>query len=405
MLRTPLVKTFFVGCASLILLQGCLSGNYQVSHAELVRLAQRPPAVRGEHVRVLQQTAYGADDVGWGDVDEDASSPPQTTGSINVTTSQGGGDHDGGAGRFGQGGPGPSGSGSGFGSGPGSGHSGAAHGGLVHSGAGRVGSTSGSAPSGGGSWGGGGGGGGEEAIVMAIVAVVIANGIGVALAIVEGRRFDGWARVQPEQRLLLVTSSGSQWLPLSALTEHDAAIAERAVIVDEEANVQRLDRAPLDRKGFSYEFELGSARLNTAAGTRDFGFASRTGIGYFPTQTLGLLFASQVAFGDADETRKGGAIFNGRIGAELEFLPVRAWRVHAGLYTELGGALALQDLPDRTHSWSGLYAATGFLAQIDWTTRLAVNLRCGIAALPAHPASAFTQRNYVPELTLGIAVY
>ena len=141
--------------------------------------------------------------------------------------------------------------------------------------------------------------------------------------------------------------------------------------------------------------------MNTVSGTRDFGFVTRTGIGYFPTQRLGLLFADQFAFGYA----KGGAIFNGRIGAELELLPVRAGRLHAGFYTELGGALAIQDRPDRSHGWSGPYLALGFLAQIDWTTRLALNLRGGIAALPAHPASSLSERSYVPELTLGISVY
>ena len=93
------------------------------------------------------------------------------------------------------------------------------------------------------------------------------------------------------------------------------------------------------------------------------------------------------------------------VAGELEYLPVHAGRLHAGFYAELGGALVIQDLPDKTHSWSGPYAAAGCLAQIDWTTRLALNLRGGIAALPAHPASSFLERSYVPELTLGISVY
>ena len=108
---------------------------------------------------------------------------------------------------------------------------------------------------------------------MAVIAAVIANGAGVALAGVERRRFDGWARVTPDEWLLLVRPEGNEWLPLSALTVRAAATAERAVIVDHDANVLRLDRAPLDRKGLAYEVELGTAVLNTMSGTRDYGFA------------------------------------------------------------------------------------------------------------------------------------
>ena len=156
---------------------------------------------------------------------------------------------------------------------------------------------------------------------------------------------------------------------------------------------------------FTLGLELGSARLNTVSGTRDFGFAARTGVGYFPTQTLGLLFANQFAFSESGDSPRGNAIFNGRIAGELEYLPVQAGRFHAGFYGELGGALAIEDMPDKTRSWSGVYAAAGFLAQVDWTTRLALNLRGGIAALPAYPGRNALERSYVPELTLGISVY
>jgi hypothetical protein len=166
-----------------------------------------------------------------------------------------------------------------------------------------------------------------------------------------------------------------------------------------------LKRAPLSRRGFAYEFELGSARLNTASGVRDFGFASRMGFGYFPGQTLGILLGGQVTLGRAHDALADGSVFNGRLFGELEYLPVHAVRFHAGLYAELGGALAIQDLNDKTHSWSGLYASAGFLAQLDWTTRLALNLRGGIAALPAYPNAVGFERAYIPELSLGVAVY
>jgi hypothetical protein len=372
-----------LACACLLSLEGCVSRNYQVSAAELMRLAQSPPAARGERVRVLQQTTLSEDEVALdaseesegedqaGDNDQPSGST-STEVSVNLSGAHEDGSRHAARGSFGH-------------SRPRAGASGARHGS---------------------SWGtGGGGGSGEDAIFMAIVAVVVANGVGIALAATEGRRFDGWARVRPDQPLVLITPQGRQWLPLWALSERDAASAQRAIIVDRGASVLRIDRAPLCRKGLAYEVELGTAALNTVNGRQEFGFASRTGIGYFPTQTLGLLFADQVAFGESQRAPRGGAVFNGRVAAELEYLPIRAGRLHAGFYTEMGWALVLQDLPDKTHSWSGPYAGAGFLAQVDWTTRLALNLRGGIAALPAHPASSLLERSYVPELTIGIAVY
>ena len=127
--------------------------------------------------------------------------------------------------------------------------------------------------------------------------------------------------------------------------------------------------------------------------------------GYFPTQAVGVLPGGQLAFGQSHDAASDGSVFNGWLFGEFEYLPIHTERFHAGFYAELGGARGIQDLPDRTHSWSGLYGAAGFLAQLDWTTRLALNLRAGIAALPGYPGSNDLDRAYVRELTLGVAVY
>jgi len=393
------VKSFLSGCAMLFTLGGCLSSNYQLSHAELVRLTHIPPPARGARVRVLQQAAFNADDVSAEDLDREEEDTPSSSPSslrFEVSVSDEDAPQSGGPSRLEHGGVGSGSSGHDpwhFG------HPSPVHGSAGHA---RV-SSSGGSPAGIG--GGGGGGGAGEAIVVAVVAVVVANAVGVALASVEGRRFDGWARVQPDAPVVLVAASSTQVVPLSALTERDVARADHAVLVDRDASVSRWGRAPLDRKGFAYELELGGARLNTATGVRDFAFASRTGIGYFPTQTIGFLLADQVAFSEHGDEPKGGAVFNGRIAGELEYLPIHAGRIHAGAYAELGGALALEDLPDKTLSWSGIYASAGFLAQIDWTTRLSLNWRGGIASLPAYPGGDALDRSYVPELTFGISVY
>ncbi len=379
-----------MGCVGAFALSGCLSNNYQVSREELLRLARTPPEQRGEHVRVLQQTSLGADDVGA----EPEELEPAGGGDVTVNLN----------GVANGGGPGP------HPSGGAATHSpwqpgGAGHAAPVHVGSPHAGVSSGGHGGGGGGFSLGGGGGGNDAIVEAIVAVVIANGVGVALAVTEGRRFEGWARVDPEAGIFLISATDTEWLPLSALTEDEAKSAQRAVLVDHGERVHRLARAPLDRQGLAYEVELGAGGLNTVDRTSELGFACRSGVGYFPTPDLGFLFVDQVAFGEGGARLGYGAIFNGRLGAEVEYLPVRAGRFHAGFYAELGGALVLQDLPDKTHSWSGAYTAGGFLTQIDWTTRLAVDLRAGIASLPAHPGRSLAERSYEPELTLGVAVY
>jgi len=358
------VKVLSVGCAGAFALSACMTNAYEVSHGELLRLARTPPAQRGERLRVLQQTSLRSDDLQEGE-DEQRASGTGLSANVNV-----------------------------------SGGSGSARP------AGAPAHAAWSASHGGG--GGGislGGGGGNGAIVEAIVAVVIASGVGVALATTEGRRFDGWARVRGDAGIYLITAGDTEWIPLSELTEAEVAGAEHGVLIDRHGSVQRLARAPLDRIGVGYEVELGSAALDTVDRATQFGFACRTGVGYFPARDLGILFADQVAFAEADARLERGAIFNGRVGVEVEYFAARVGRFHAGIYGELGGALVLQDLPDRTHSWSGPYAAAGFLAQIDWTTRLALDLRAGIAALPAHPATSLADRAYLPELTIGLAVY
>src|SRR5690606_11694845 len=43
---------------------GCTLRQYEISHAELERLAKLSPTERGQRVRVLQQTAYDHDELG-----------------------------------------------------------------------------------------------------------------------------------------------------------------------------------------------------------------------------------------------------------------------------------------------------------------------------------------------------
>jgi len=79
---------------------------------------------------------------------------------------------------------------------------------------------------------------------------------------------------------------------------------------------------------------------------------------------------------------QAGTVFNGRAFLEGQFLPLRFGRLHLGAYGEGGYAWLLHDAPSRTDRASGAYPAAGGLLQIDLTTRLAAIFRGGAAWLP-----------------------
>ena len=255
----------------------------------------------------------------------------------------------------------------------------------------------------GGGGGGLGGGDGEALLIIAIIAVVAAAGVMAVYASTEGQRFDGWMMIPEEKPVLLELEDGSRyWMALGDIQPEDARHVKRAWIDEKDQELQRLERAPLRRRGFTYSLEMGAAQSSSTDGPGPYGFQSRVGLGGFFTQEFGLLFGAQFTAAD-----RGGTIFNGRFLAELQlFLPWSYQGVHLGGYGEVGYGWVLQDLPGRTESAHGVTPGGGLLLQYDLTTRLALSLRLGATRQPAlSPARRRTDPFWVPEAALGLVVY
>jgi hypothetical protein len=247
-----------------------------------------------------------------------------------------------------------------------------------------------------------GGGDGEAAIAVAVAALVVATGALAVAAPTEGQRYDGWLRLQPEQPLYLMDSSGDgYWLPLSHLGPSHLDDTSHAVIVDD-SSVARLGRAPLNRQGFVYSLEAGAAVPSTREGAGDPAFSARMGLGVFATRDFGLLLGGHFSAAEQD-----GSVFNGRIMLEAQYLPLRLGIAHFGLAGEGGMAWLLHDAPVGTNDANGLYLGGSGLTQVAISTRLAATLRAGAAWLPTvqNPSTSAAGRLWAPEVSVGLAVY
>ena len=310
-------RSVALAAAAAILVSGCLSTGHKLSHAELLRLAQLPPAERGARVEVTQQLG------------DDAPGAP----SVNSTTEVvyvdepvvivSGGHH-----HHGYGGGSPSG--------------------------GHV-SSSGRASS------------GKDA---AVVAVVIAVTAAVALAVTEGRRFAGGVRVHPMHPVHLWGPWGYGVLPLAHLDPATAAAATRAVISEAQGPWLRLDRAPLDRVGATYAVLGGVGQLGGDDG-RKLGTSFHVQLGAYPDQRWGLVVDWTAAWRD---TSTGHDILDLRWGLEGQYLPLAMGRLHAGGF--LNGAYAWRTEDDVSES--ALVSGGGALLQVELSTYLALTGRVGI---------------------------
>lgn len=305
--------------AGALVLAGCLSRGYTIPHAELVRLAQVPPAERGAQVEVVQQ--LGED-------------PPPATGVTNdtqvVVVSQPiviVDDHHGGGG----------------------------YGGHHHHG------------------GSGGGGGskssdGKDAVIAAIV---IAASAAVLLAVTEGQRFAGDVRLHPMHPVHLWGPWGHGVLPLAQIDPATAAATTRAVISDRDGPWQTLRRAPLDRVGWTYSVLGGAGQVRADDDSRALGPAFHVQLGHYPSQTWGLVMDWGASWRD---TATDDTVLDLRWGLELQALPLAAGKLHAGGF--LNGAFASKHEGD--DSESALISGGGALVQLELSTYLALTGRVGI---------------------------
>ncbi|HWU87472.1 MAG TPA: hypothetical protein VN253_09360 [Kofleriaceae bacterium] len=339
--------------AGSLMATGCVANSYQIPNSELQRLAATPPEARGQKVRVIQE--LGASDVPPAQP-VDANTQIVIVPQINVGI---GPDHR----------SRPVGSGGSVGSG-------------------RIGSSGGG--KGGGLHLGGGGGDGKAAAVVLLVIAAVAL---VAIAGVEGSRFDGWAQLHPMHPVHLIGRDGGYTvMPLAWIDPATAAWTRKAVVRPSEGPWRQLERAPLDRTGPTLSMFAGSGSLRSAYGDLALGPAFTVQLGIFPTQQIGLV--GSVFFGWRDN-RAHETLFESRYTLELQALPVAAGPFHAGLFGGAGGAHRSEDGVANGRSSTGAFTG-GAMFQLDVNTRIALTARFGLAK--AHEEA-------MRDILVGMAVY
>lgn len=236
---------------------------------------------------------------------------------------------------------------------------------------------------------------------LLVVVVVVGVVVGLALAATEGARYEGHVAVHPHHPLHLLHSNGSQSivaldeLSLAHLTTVDSATLSGA----EGAGMWLRGSAPINRRGFSYQFGSGydSFALPGLQNYRSLGF--HFGLGYYPARTFGILAHSRLQF--ADEPL--GSFYNVRLGMEAQWYPISLWRLHLGPFVGGGqswSASAGAAMP--TTSGKRPYLSAGALAEFEISTRLGLTFRFTEDYLPT--AGPDTHR-FINSWSVGLAVY
>ena len=239
----------------------------------------------------------------------------------------------------------------------GGGHSGGGHGGGGHGGKLPSGTAAGKS---------------EDAWALFIVAAAI----GVTLAFTEGARYDGFVKLHPMHPVHLYGPGGYLVLPLAQIDPDTAAWADKAVIRDSEGPWQPRGRAPLDRTGFTYQVLVGGGQLRSGDGSLEFGTAGHVALGFHANQQLGF----QIDWGFSFRNNSvADRVFDSRWSLDLEFLPLDAGAIHAGVFGQAGIGSRYED------GYFGgrddyLMLSGGAVGQLELTTRLALTARLGIAA-------------------------
>ena len=421
-MRHPLFTPRFVTLVALTVLvqttSGCLSNEYRIPPTELKRLAALPPEARGQQVRVIQALGSRrnppvnptADELEPPPAAEETyeSEPPVFVDAgvrvdVDVPVVVDGSRRNVAGGR----GPRPPGGGSAApsargwrGSPPGSTASSGFRGTPPRStGGGSTGGGSFSLPSGG-----GGGDRPEALVVLAVVVVALAAVASVFLVASEGMRFDGYAQIHPDQTVRLKTDRGEdRFVTLGTLSAQDAASAEEALVMDDEGfGLRELGTVPLNRRGMAFKLDLGTSSFSLGDYSLN-GMASHIQLGYFPTQTFGLLLdatlsgvgTADIIAGNVGQTPPGTLIRHS-VALELQAFPLALGRFHLGAFGKGGVAL----IGPASDPESGPTVGGGALIEIGVTSRLALTLRAGVDA--ARLDSGWSRAGL---LTAGVSTY
>ncbi|HEY4244835.1 MAG TPA: hypothetical protein VGM88_33700 [Kofleriaceae bacterium] len=332
------------GLALFLTLAACNTQSFRVSRGELQRLAATDPHTRGDHVRVTEEVLSTQVD----------SAPRVDDGTtilwfpgVEIGGGGGGGGHHVGGGGF--------------------------HGGGGH---------------GGGGGGGGGDGKGEAIAILVVAATALVIG-----AAIEGSRFDGYAKIHPMQPLHLMGIDGVQRIiPLAWLQPQDAAMSYKAIVRSDEGPWHPLERAPLDRAGFTYSMYGGVGTMRSAAGDLANGTVFTIQGGYWPTQTFGI--QTDIFFGWRDN-RANATMFESRYMLELDAMPIAAGIFHAGVYGAGGVAYRFEDAIPGGNSAS-VAIAGGAQLQLAIDTRLALTARFGVD---------WAHAEHSTDMMFGLSIY
>jgi len=232
---------------------------------------------------------------------------------------------------------------------------------------------------------------------LGVLAVATAAVAAVGLTATEGSRYDGWISLAPQQPLHLdLGDLGVQTVALDQLTPSLAEQAESATVNDDEGwGFYRLGRAPLDRRGFAFRFELGTSS-RTLQGVAAEGFTSQIQLGYFPWRHVGFLGSALLGFG---QDAAGRSFFANQLGVEAQaFLPALSV-FHLGGFSSLGSrGISAEGAAGTSQSVLNL----GALLEIELTTRLALTARAGWA-FANRQAEGLGSRGF--SATAGLAIY
>jgi len=223
-------------------------------------------------------------------------------------------------------------------------------------------------------------------------ALVIAALLATVLVFTEGIRYDGWVELHPMHPVHLYGYDGSYaQVPLAQLSPETAEWAAKAFVRDTEGPWKQLGRRPLDRVGMTYGFTFGRADIPLDRGGTANAFFGHIQIGGFWQNDLGLVV--DIGLGGTEDDEEP-AVFDSRYALELQYFPLAAGPVHAGVFGQVGLGARFQDGSGRdTASFIG---GGGGLVQLELTTRLALMARAGVVSAHGETSS---------DLTLGVAIY
>jgi hypothetical protein len=377
-LSTPRHLTLALTTLLAVLTSGCLGHFYEIPRTELERLVETPPQERGQGVYAVQQFSTAAEPE-----PAPAWQPPMGEPPPGYSLSVHG--HwvpsfylDYGMPYYAP--PEP----------PSSTHDASPAGGVSSSG---VPSSSSS--------GGGSGGSINSVEVLLVTAIVVGVAVGVGLAATEGARYEGTVAVHPHHPVHLWHEQGGQRIvALDELTSEDLKGLDKATLSGTEGSGMWLrEAAPLNRKGFSYQFGAGNDHLTLPGRQSQRGLGFHFALGYYPARKLGLLAHSRLQLGHDDLD----AFYNVRLGLEAQWYPLSLWRLHLGPFVGGGqtwSAATGVTLPE-AHG-ARPYVSFGGLAEFELTTRLGLTFRWTQDWLPTAGPST---RSFISSWSLGLAVY